>query len=190
MARLALLDLALKLATLVSIIAGGLWAYFKYIRQRLGVWNLKMTIIPEVLPYSRESALLVIKLDLKNVGFISIVPGSKGCTVAIRRVPAGLRDGQAVTWRSAEPFGEELDILTQYREYAEADDYENEVYTLDPGGEYREQHSVIVPRGCIYLIEVTFWARHNRDSLTEYSCCPVDLEDPDMAANRLAGTDP
>ncbi len=181
---MAPLNFALKLATLVSIVAGGLWAYFRYVRQRLGVWNLKMTITPDVLSYSGESAVLLLKVDLKNVGLISIVPGSKGCTVAIRRVPTGLRAGQAVTWKSAEPFAEEFDILMQYREPSGASDYENEVYALDLGGEYQEQHGVIVPRGFIYLIEVTFWARHNRDSVTEYSFCPVDLVAPDRASNN------
>jgi len=166
-------NLLLLLGIIISI-GGGIWAYYQYIKRRTGIWNLEMSIEPEQIKYSDRYSLIMIKVSLKNIGNVKIIPGPNGCTLSVKQIPCDLEECDLVDWKTkGKIVVEEYDILEQYKTYANSKDYEEEVYTIEPQCEYHDLQGIIVPNKNIFLIELTFWWRKNKDSITEYSYISV-----------------
>jgi hypothetical protein len=157
-----------KAVTTFAIVAAGAWAYWRYVLHRENIWNLEMTVQAEHLPYTVDSALLIIKLSLKNVGKVKIMPGPSGCRVSTRKVPQGIKPGQLVTWEKSEPVIEEIDVLRHYRIGEGYPDYE-----IEPGCEYHEGESLVVDKGSVYLVKAEFWWKKDADSIEEYAVVEI-----------------
>ena len=84
-------DIASKLATTIAIFIGG-GMFFLY---RRGVWNLEMNLSHEIIDYTDDLKLLMVKVSLKNIGRIKISSRNAGCIVAVKRLPQNLVAGTA-----------------------------------------------------------------------------------------------
>jgi hypothetical protein len=167
-------DAAHKIIATVAIVAGGTWAYLRYRLRREDVWNLELTTRTEVLPYGPGLAILAIRLSLKNIGKVAIVPGPGGCGVSVRKVPEGISPNSPVEWDGCEPVVENVDVLR----YARGDKpyYGHHDYLIEPTCEYHELGTVVVPTGGLYLVEAMFWWKKDTDCITEYVVAHVPRE--------------
>jgi len=156
-------DLINKLVASIAILGAGAWALWTFVLRREGVWNLQLTISPTDLPYGPGFRLLLIRVDLKNVGKVKITPGSKGCRVSVRKLPKDARAGEVLERDRGELLVEDVDILEHYRENGGYAGYE-----IEPGCEYHELMTVIVPEGDILVIKGRFWWKENSDAITEH----------------------
>ena len=156
-------DFINKLLTSIAIVGAGGWALWTFVLRREGVWNLQLNISPTDLPYGPGSRLLLITVNLKNVGKVKITPGSKGCRVSVRKLPNDLKAGEVLERDRGELLVGDVDILEHYREKEGYAGYE-----IEPGCEYHELISVVVPEGDIFVIKATFWWKENSDAITEH----------------------
>ena len=161
-------ELVNKSVTTLAIVVAGAWAYWRYILHRERIWNLEMTLQAEHLNYSVDSELLIIKLKLKNVGKVKIMPGPSGCRVSCRKVPHNVGLGQVVEWKKCDPVIDEIDILRHYRISGGYPKYE-----IEPGCEYHESETLVVQKKCVYLLKAEFWWKRDADSIEEYGVIQI-----------------
>jgi len=102
---------------------------------------------------------------------------AKGCQLSVRKLPRNKLVGQVLThdettkkdleWVEAgEGVVTDLDMLRHY---------EVGSYALEPGVEYHEIESVVMPADALVLIKVTFWLSEE-DAITEYHVCDIPTE--------------
>jgi len=148
----------------IAFIIGGIWVYGNYIYNRTGVWNLKMVIMPEVMPYNEYNKLLNINIALSNEGNIKITPGSHGCQVTVKKIGKEAAQNQIIDLDAGEIMAE-TDILRPY--YHQDVGYQR--YEIEPKAEYHELACVVVSPGDILSIRAEFFWQDDKDSITEYS---------------------
>lgn len=157
------LDIISGLITSVGIVAGGAWALSNYIRNRVGKWNLNLSIHPVSIEYTRGDRLLNVCLNLENVGNTCVTPGTKGLVVTIRSIPDNIESGGAVDMDAGELIYRD-DIIKKFKR--ENGKYSN--YVIEPKSIYHEMALVVVPGKAFYSIRAEFFWKDNNDSLVEY----------------------
>jgi hypothetical protein len=131
-------DLGVKLLTMVAILVGGYWAYYKFRVTDEAEISAVVAVSAEVLPYSRESCLLLLHVRPKNIGNVPISFGNKGFVVTVRSVPAGSNPGALDL--DAQPKFYETDILQRFPDG----------YDLEPRADYDELVALVVPKGSMF----------------------------------------
>jgi hypothetical protein len=166
-----IVDVVQKLVTVAAIVTAGIWALYTFILQRTGIWNLELTVTPEIVQYTPKDKLLYVAVTLKNVGKVRVTPGKNGCQLSVRRLSTNAAAGtvlatesptnRVVRWQEAgEPVITDVDMLRHY---------DPGTYQLEPGVAYHEMEAVVLPQGSFYLVKVSFWAGENdSDVVTEY----------------------
>ena len=144
-------DIASKLATTIAIFIGG-GMFFLY---RRGVWNLEMNLSHEIIDYTDDLKLLMVKVSLKNIGRIKISSRNAGCIVAVKRLPQNLVAGQPLIWKDAGPDIIRVNILEQ-----------DAIYSMEPGEEHRGFLTLAVPKGQHLFIKSTFYRK--KEDIEEY----------------------
>lgn len=147
-----------------AIIVGGTWVYFRFRITREDKWNLDMRVTADVLPYSDNHRLLLVRVDLQNVGnvvaYAKKETGETGeFTVYLYKVQMPQVQNAAVNTNVNKPnvvpvicddnkttieLGE-LDLL-------QFDDY----YYVEPGATYHDIAAFIVERGHVYSAIAVF----------------------------------
>lgn len=152
-----------QILTALAIVVGGIWAYWNFVLKRTGVWNLQLTIVPQVIPYLKDKRLLVINVTLKNVGKVKITPGPSGCRVSVRKLSRNLGLGKQLEWKEAKKIIDSVDVLRHYRDGGR--EYSN--YEIEPNCEYHELETLVVSKGDLLNIEVKFWWKKDIDAISE-----------------------
>ena len=90
---LAWLDGASKVAAIVAVIMAGIWTY--YIADITGETELnpEVWVHTQVVPYSRDTRLLVARVNEKNMGKVPVELGPDALVVTVKRVPDSLPTG-------------------------------------------------------------------------------------------------
>jgi len=184
-------DIVHKIVTTIAILTAGAWALYTFVIQRTGVWNVALTVTPQIIQYSNTQKLLTVDVALKNVGKVRAKPSGKdGCLLSVRRLAgdakaqnvlaADMRTGTLLRWQDAgESVVTDVDMLRHY---------DPGTYELEPGVEYHELEAVVLPEGSLFLVKVSFSAGTNdNDVITEYrlvSTQQLTSEAPNQALQR------
>jgi hypothetical protein len=119
-----LIDIIYKLVATIGIIVAGVWAYFLYVKKRIGAWNLEVSVRPEQIQYSDKHSLLIVNVSLKNIGSVKIIPGTRGCTLSIDQVPRDLQEGALIDYETSKVILQNYDFVEQWNkdEYGAEDE--------------------------------------------------------------------
>lgn len=150
--------------TVVALLAGGGWAWYKWREANELCQQVIMDLTTEEYPVHDQSSVLVIGITLKNVGYRSLIPGSKGLQVSVRRCSGPNKD-RCLERSEGEALLTEVDILSIYKEDG-AKSY-TDAYRLDRGSTYHETYGLIIDRGYVYIVEAGLWLAED-DALFEY----------------------
>jgi hypothetical protein len=158
-----IVEIVQALATVLALVVGGVWAFFRFVAKREHVWNLDMTTNTAIEQYSSGMCLLVVRVTLKNVGAVPITPGPEGLLLSVRAVPTNLDCFHSIEWKECEPRQlEDYNMIGKY-------DPLKSGYLLEVGCTYQESHGVIVEAGRLYHIKVKFCEAD--DAIVDYSFC-------------------
>ncbi|MES2155549.1 MAG: hypothetical protein V4510_10480 [bacterium] len=154
-----ILDAASKVVTMLAVVIGGLWAYLKFGRERTAKWNLQVGVKADVLPYNASLRLLVVHVQLKNIGKVIIRPGAKGLLVTVRAVPAGAPQNAFINYSKA-PAVAHRQVLRTRQDPPHREGFlwlkkAFWAYKLEPGEGYHEVEALIVAPGLI-AVEAVF----------------------------------
>ena len=155
-------DIIVNIVTSLAIIIGGVWGYWTFVIKRQNVWNLQITLEPEIIPYSHSKRLLVIYVILRNVGQVKVTPGPKGCQLTIWKMQSDKKEGELVLPKEGEKLIEKLDILRKYKEKGSYWHYE-----IEPNCQYQEMESIVVNKGVLLAIEAKFFPPEEGDYINE-----------------------
>jgi hypothetical protein len=160
-------DLASKLLTSIAIIAGGAWALFRLLLFRESIPNLQMSVTYQSIPYEGETRIAVVDVLLKNAGKVMISAGGRGCRLSVWELPTGVEVGQAIDLDGGDRLIDDIDLLGGYDPTLG--------YEILPGAEYRESGNVVVRRGTLLGIKVTFhFGGEDEDAISEYALARID----------------
>src|SRR3989304_6683943 len=106
-------DIIVNIVSSLAIIIGGVWGYWTFVIKRQNVWNLQISLEPEIIPYSLSKRLLVTYVILRNVGQVKVTPGSKGCQLTIWKLPNDKKEGELIQLKEGAKLIEKVDILRE-----------------------------------------------------------------------------
>jgi hypothetical protein len=138
-------------STVVQVIAlaiAGFWTYHLHLVTSESEQNPNLTMSISVLPYTEGDRLLTIHVKPKNVGKVPIVirqgdESRGGMWVRIKRLPASAKNGPVDTDALPVLF-EKPGMLKRYL-------HNGETYELDPGVEFDELATFVVPVGKYHI---------------------------------------
>ncbi len=185
--------IAQSIATILAILTGGVWAFFNFSLFRTTADNLSVKIVPTVTRYNNDNYLLTITLNVSNLGKTRVYAGAKGCELMLRKLDRTKVSGQALAYdysnnksmKWSESGTELLPNLDMLRHYDPG------TYWLEPGVEYHEIESIVIPKDGLIVVKTTFWVGDaDVDAITEYKLCDIpslyrDLNpEPPSTANK------
>ncbi|BCK86602.1 hypothetical protein MIZ01_0366 [Sideroxyarcus emersonii] len=140
-------DLLLKWVTIIAIPIGGWWTYHNFSITDTAEWNPVINVSANALPYDSHSSLLVVHVKPKNIGKVPIVLKGKNSggdiAITLRTLPANLKQGRI-----------DEDKLPKLNELKSVVSEFSGEYVLEPGVEYDDVWSFIVPKGKTYFVHV------------------------------------
>ncbi len=128
----------------VAIPIGGWWVYSNFTAEDSHEANPNITVSAEVQPYDNTRRLLVVHVRPKNPGKVPIEldGGKKGdIDVLVKTFPAGLASGRV----------DQDKLPTSFKAQNIVSKYEGG-YVMEPGIDYDEIETFIVPKGQTYLV--------------------------------------
>jgi hypothetical protein len=154
-------DILSKVATIVAIVVGGIWAYRNFNLERTDIANPQVVVDPRVLTYTNEKVLLVVNITLKNVGRRIVRVSKEGCLVSVELVPADQPLYKRLKFGEGRAVVKDVNILDEY--------YVGQPwnYEIEPGNEYHEIYSAVMPKGQFAHVRVSLPLPKD-DALTEY----------------------
>lgn len=136
-----LAELILSVVSVIAIFAGGIWGYYQFSVTDTTTSNIQLSVSTETFKYSNEYQLLVIHVKPKNIGKVLVKPGKDGLLVTVREIPGNQQLG-AINLEKF-PIFHKADLLKKF----------TEGYELEPGVEYDETETLVVPKGKLYSIK-------------------------------------
>ncbi|OGH47909.1 MAG: hypothetical protein A3A51_00195 [Candidatus Levybacteria bacterium RIFCSPLOWO2_01_FULL_39_10] len=167
----SVVEIFTQLTTAIAIILGGIWGYWNFVIRRTGIWNLQMSILPQVHSYhGKDRLLIVVNITLKNVGNVKIVPGPSGCRLTVIKLPKNIKEYNVLDWKKGQVLFKNIDIL---RNCKVNNSYEGG-YELEPNNEYHEFETFIVKKGDLLAIRCKFYCENNKDVIHESTIFQVN----------------
>jgi hypothetical protein len=120
-----------------------------------------ITVSTEVQPYDDKRALLVVHVKPKNPGKVAVNldGGDKGdINVRIVALPAGLKNGR-IDLEKLPTIASAKNIVKRFNGYV-----------IEPGAEYDEIETFLVPRGVIYFVTAEMDNYDEPDDEVDGSC--------------------
>ena len=152
----------------LAILVGGAWAYWIFVIRRQGVWNLRVSLDTDIVPYTSSKRILSIYVVLKNVGNVKVTPSPKGCRVSVYVLPKTYKGGELISFENHTALVKELDILRRYKEKGAYWGYE-----IEPNCEYKEAEFLVVSKGDVLAIEAVFYPPGKDDFINEMTVMRV-----------------
>jgi hypothetical protein len=140
-------EFLLAVVSIVAIPVAAWWAYTNFTEEDTHALNPNITVSAETLPYDDDRSILVVHSRPKNVGKVPFVLfdeqlNPKGyLSITIKSYPDGLSNGIA--------DGDALPTVFEAKNVAPT----YGAYILEPGIDYDELHTFIVPNGKTYMIQ-------------------------------------
>lgn len=153
------------LITIIAVIVGAIWAWYRFLRRRENVWNLQLDCRPTFTTYGDKLKLLTAYIELHNIGQVRISPIKNGCWFSLKKITLDGVAGSTPHWSDGEFILENYDVIinanpNHYREYKEDD------YWLEPGAKYEEVVNVVVPQDTTLMAEVGFSGKDGEEIWT------------------------
>jgi hypothetical protein len=156
------------LVTTAGIIAGGVWAIYRFGLRREGETALLIDLAPSCMPYDSGKHLVWFDVTLTNKGVVRVGAKRKlrpayqdqsetlaySGDLLVRAVPADVPCGSQVRWfspgvKSPAPGDIEADLLDEYERGGETD------FWMEPGETYHVGTGMVLSPGN-YLVMITF----------------------------------
>lgn len=137
-------DLLLTVVSLIAIPATGWWAYHNFSVEDTHEANPNISVTAEVMPYDDERRLLVVHIRPRNLGKVPIelLGGTRGdISVDIKALPSKSPNGYLDLEGVPVTFAAH-NIVSGF----------NGGYVMEPGIDYDEIKTFVVPRGVTYVI--------------------------------------
>ncbi len=170
------------------VVAGG-WALWEYQIQRIGTWNLQITLNPRV-AQTGAGPMLVTEVLLENVGKTVVrASPTKRCIVSYWKldIPQQAWTPLVLPCAPNEPLAT-YDLLQPYFTYARDDDRNKdakEKYELEPGVKYHEVAIATVEPGTNVVVQVEFFEQADPVPMTEYAFIQIpERREPTSKATR------
>ena len=136
-------EFALTCVSIVAIPIAGWWAYNNFTNEDTDEPSPNITVSAEVLPYDTDTRLLVVHVKPKNVGKVPVEldGGPKGdIDVFVKTFPANLGSGPIDQSKLPVAFSAR-NIVSRFKGY-----------DMEPGIDYDEVETFIVPKATTYLV--------------------------------------
>ena len=147
-------DLLLTVVSLIAIPVTGWWAYHNFSVEDTHEANPNISVTAEVMPYDDERRLLVVHIRPKNLGKVPIelLGGKRGdINLDIKVLPSKSPNGYL-----------DLDgVPVMFAAHAIVSGF-NGGYVMEPGIDYDEIKTFVVPRGATYVVRAEM--EHYNDS--------------------------
>jgi hypothetical protein len=162
-----MLDAAQKLANILAVLIGGLWAYYQFFKGRVFRPRLELAISGE-LGYSEQTNLILVKAKLKNVGLSKLDIQQRGTAIRLLKMSppqAANANARAVDW-------EHCATLSVFKSHA----------WIEPGESIEDQTLIELPdaRARVFRIELRIVSQ--RISWKTWSLCMAsEFRQPDTA---------
>lgn len=160
-----LMSATADLMTILAIIVGAVWAWYRFLRRRENVWNLQIDCKPSFAPYGDNLQLLTVYILLSNIGQVRLLPIKNGCWFSLKKLPEDSAAGSTPHWNEGETILDKYDVIIKanpnhYEEYIEDD------YWLEPGARYEEVVNVVVPKDITVMAEAGFSGKEGEEIWT------------------------
>lgn len=144
-------DLLLKGLSMLAILAGGAWGFYQFWITDVTASNIQLAVSAESQPYSASSRLLLVHVKPKNIGKVRVSPGKKGLLVTIRRIPIDAKEGALDLEKLPEVY--KTDLMKRFPDG----------YDIEPGVEYDELLTMVVPKGSMYAVKAELDLQDNTE---------------------------
>jgi len=134
------LDVAFKAASVAAVVVAGTWAWHLHVMTGEAELNPELAVSAEVLPYGKETRLIVLHVHERNVGKVPVELGPDALTITAKRVPEGAALG-FIDLDSQPVVFEKKDLFKKY----------NEGIWLSPGADFQDAVPFVVAPGTYYV---------------------------------------
>jgi hypothetical protein len=135
------------LAQIFAVVIAGYWTFHLHEITGEAELNPNLTIDATELPYNDSQRLLVVHVRPKNVGKVPFDPDDANMWVRVKRIPSGLNAGAFSVDRLPVTY-EQKQMLTRY----------HGGYEIDPGIEFDEVATFVVPPGTYHVEGELTWS--------------------------------
>src|SRR5512135_2870988 len=153
-------DILLKLITIIAIPVGGWWAYHNYSISDTPEPSPLINVTTDVVSYDSHSSLLVVHVKPKNIGRVPITltggTSGGGITVTLKIFSRDLKPGNIDK--------DKLPAAKNIKKVNYKLDNESNSYTIEPGAEYDDIWTFVVPRKQIYFINAELELPYDGDN--------------------------
>jgi hypothetical protein len=140
------------IATIVAIVVGGFWAVYRYKIFREATSNPQIELEKCMIPYGKNQ-LLAMTITVRNIGKTVVRAVDSGIKLSIKRMPLGSPCGNIVRWEHGQYLVRNIDVISAANP-DEEDDIER--YMLEPGDEYHESLTIVVPKKVLLMARLEF----------------------------------
>lgn len=152
---------AADFASKLVISIGGAWAVYQFRWFRIAAFNIQPSLAIERFPYDQNAELLVIHAKAKNIGKTKVAPDENGFRVEVWKIPDSLnidsKKGQRFIRVKDENKIFDENIVKIYEDECELGSEKG--YWLEPGVEYDEVLSLLVPINIKLIVKETIYLK-------------------------------
>ncbi|KVD91333.1 hypothetical protein WS63_11470 [Burkholderia stagnalis] len=160
----------------MTLIVGGLWAYYQFVVAGASDWAINLSVSTEVIPYHDDLALLVVHVRSKNPrsSEVDVEPPDGKFRLTIRELPKAKQKGSIIDPddpADAHAFTKTIDLLPK------------DGYVFAPGADFEDATSVVLPLG------TKVWVSARLDFSGDYvSTSDIAIVEPQANASSAAST--
>jgi len=134
-------DLILKVVSIVAVCVGGWWAFYQFRLFDTNVENVQIKVVAEVINLSGDNKMILVHLNLENIGKVPAKISQDGYVVTLRKIPLDLKAG-VVDFRQFRILNQ---ISLMQKEFKEG-------YELEPGVKYEDVVAFVVSDKALYAV--------------------------------------
>ncbi|CAE6846454.1 hypothetical protein R75461_07266 [Paraburkholderia nemoris] len=166
MKKLEIADFVIRLLTLASLIAGGLWVYYQYEIGGATAWQTNLTLETQTLPYHDDLRLLVVHVKSKNprsVEFDLVKKEGDSFTLRVRKIACDAKGNTVIDPDKGDVLVPDIDLLAKT----------GGEYDFAPNAEMDDMRIVVVPAGTV--VALTADMEMNNGTLDEHGKPDTDF---------------
>lgn len=130
----------------------GYWAIYRHKIFREDTSKPQIDIDYESVPYGKNK-LIKMNMTIKNIGKTWVRPIESGIKLSVKQLPENKDVGSLLHWNDGTDLLDRIDVI----HIANPDkDYDVSVYRLEPGDEYRELLSLVVPSVVLVMARLEY----------------------------------
>lgn len=135
-------DYILKWLQIAAILVAGAWAYYQFFLSGSSDWMVNLDLATEIIPYSRDTRLLVVHVKSKNPrnAVLDVERSNGSFKLTVRQVPDGLKANSTIATEDGKVLAVQ-DLMPDGG------------YEFLPNAEFDNVVAVVLPAGAMVALE-------------------------------------